>query len=145
MSEPASNHQPKSEKLTVVYDGECPFCSSYVQMVRLKDVFGEVELVSAREHDHPIIKTLWKDGFDLDDGMAAVIGDKVYYGADAVNFLTITSTKSGFFNCLMKILFTNKLSIKLAYPFMRFGRNSALFVKGTKQLKEERSKDLKES
>lgn len=145
MSEAASSPQHKAEKLTVVYDGECPFCSSYVHMTRLKDAFGTVELVSAREHDHPIIKKLWKDGFDLDDGMAAVVkgkgGDEVYYGADAVNYLTITSTKSGFFNRLMKVMFTNKVSIKFAYPFMRFGRNSALFVKGTKQLKVERSKD----
>lgn len=144
MSEPASSHQPDKgtqEKLTVIYDGECPFCSSYVHMIRLKDAFGEVELVSAREHEHPVVKKLWDDGFDLDDGMAAVIGDEVYYGADAVNYLTITSTKSGLFNRLMKVMFTNKLSIKLAYPFMRFGRNSALFVKGTEQLKTERSKD----
>ena len=32
----------------IIYDGQCPFCSRYVRLVRLRDSLGQVELVDAR-------------------------------------------------------------------------------------------------
>ena len=33
----------------LVYDGDCPFCSRYVQYLRLRQAAGPVRLVNARE------------------------------------------------------------------------------------------------
>ncbi|MFT5932039.1 MAG: putative DCC family thiol-disulfide oxidoreductase YuxK, partial [Hyphomonas sp.] len=38
----------------IVYDGDCPFCSEYVKLLRLRDAIGPVSLVNARE-DHPAV------------------------------------------------------------------------------------------
>ena len=34
----------------IAYDGECPFCSAYLQMVRLRDAVGPVALINVREN-----------------------------------------------------------------------------------------------
>ena len=122
-----------SGKLEIIYDGECPFCTSYVKMVRLKESFDTVELISARE-DHPLVKEMLDKGYDLDNGMIVKHGETIYYGSDAVNFMSVMSSDAGLFNRLLKELFKYKLSAKIAYPFLRFGRNSVLFLKGSKQL-----------
>lgn len=123
------------DKLQVVYDGECPFCSSYVKLVRLRDVAGQVELISARD-DHPVVRDLLAQNYDLDKGMAVLYEGRIYYGAEAVNFLSAISTPSGLFNRLMKVTFRHRWFADLMYPFLRFGRNAALFFKGSKQLKD---------
>jgi predicted DCC family thiol-disulfide oxidoreductase YuxK len=36
----------------IVYDGECPFCTQYVKLMRLRETVGIVKPLNARE-DHP--------------------------------------------------------------------------------------------
>ena len=39
-----------SEKnLVLVYDDDCPVCSNYVQMLRIRESIGELKLVNARD------------------------------------------------------------------------------------------------
>src|SRR5690606_25765599 len=40
--------------LTIVYDGDCPFCTSYIRLLRIRDAAGPVRLVNARE-DHDVV------------------------------------------------------------------------------------------
>ncbi len=135
-SQQSSNSEgtPKQEKantdMQIVYDGECPFCSAYVKMVRLKDTVGKVELIDAREQDHPRVKQLLDANFDLDEGMAVFYDDRIHHGADAVNMITLMSTKSHVF----KVFFSSKTMSAVLYPVLRFGRNTALFFKGSKKL-----------
>ena len=59
----------------IVYDGDCPFCSRYVQMVRLREAVGPVRLVNAREGG-PLVEEARRAGFDLDAGMVLKMGGK---------------------------------------------------------------------
>ena len=48
----------------VVYDGECPFCSSYVKLLRLREAAGSIVLLNARE-DHPVVRRVEQHGVVL--------------------------------------------------------------------------------
>jgi predicted DCC family thiol-disulfide oxidoreductase YuxK len=118
----------------VVYDGECPFCSSYVKLLRLREAVGPVVLLNARE-DHPVVRRVEEHGVVLDQEMALVMGDQIYAGGDCINRLALMSTGSGFFNRLNAALFSSPKFSKFAYPILRTGRNLVLKVLGRKQIR----------
>ena len=49
----------------------------------LRKAVGDIELVDARTQA-PAVRRLVELGYDLNEGMAAIYGGKVYYGKDAV-------------------------------------------------------------
>ncbi len=115
--------------LTIVYDGECPFCSRYVRLVRLRENF-DVRLVDARE-DIALARAY---GLDLNEGMIADLDGKVFHGADAVWLLSTLSTRSGLVNGAMARLFSSRRLASLAYPVLRAGRNATLRMLGRKPI-----------
>ena len=58
--------------LTIVYDGDCPFCSDYISRLKLQTHCGPITLINAREQS-PSVAAYWHAGFDLDQGMVAVL------------------------------------------------------------------------
>ncbi|MEE2691395.1 MAG: DCC1-like thiol-disulfide oxidoreductase family protein [Pseudomonadota bacterium] len=122
----------KSE-IWVVYDGECPFCSAYVRMVRLRDAAGKVHLLNARE-EHPVVAQLKGEGFDLDEGMALKIGDAVYHGDECMHQLALMSGPSGLFNRFHFWVFKSPRRAKFLYPSLRAGRNLALRLLGRRKI-----------
>src|SRR4051794_32656935 len=109
----------------LVYDGDCPFCSAYVKLVRLRKAAGTLTLVNARA-DHPMVRYVESRGIDLDQEMALVMGKEVYSGGDCINKLALMSTRSDFFNRLNAVLFSSPRLSRAAYPPLRCGRNLAL-------------------
>ncbi len=128
----SSNNGPQ---MWVVYDGECPFCSAYVRMVRLREVAGKVHLLDARE-DHPVTSELKARGFDFDEGMALKIGDVVYHGDDCVHQLAMMSGPSGLFNRFHYWVFKSPRRAKILYPYLRAGRNLALRLLGRRKIEQ---------
>ncbi|UIY31430.1 DUF393 domain-containing protein (plasmid) [Neorhizobium galegae] len=63
-----------SPALTIIYDGECPFCSQYVKLLKLRDAVGKVELVNARDK-HPAVDIVRSAGVVLDNTMAILQGE----------------------------------------------------------------------
>ena len=110
-------------QLRVIYDGNCPFCSRYVALVRLKKNFA-VELVDAREQ--PARAAAY--GLDLNRGMIADLEGDIYHGADAVWLLSQMSSRSGLLNWLLAAMFSRRWLARLAYPVLRLGRNLTLTV-----------------
>lgn len=125
----------KSEVITLVYDGECPFCNHYARYMRLKETAGELLLINAREAENPVVMDIKKRGFDLDQGMVTIIDEQYYHGQEALNVLAVLSSKSGLFNRLNYHLFKSERCAKVAYPFLRAGRNMILKVKGVSLIK----------
>lgn len=118
-----------AEGLVIVYDGECPFCSNYVQVLALREAVGKVQLVDARS-GHALVAKLQRDGYDLNEGMAALFGGRVYYGAECVHMLALLSTDSGMFNRINNVVFRSSSLSRVLYPILRAGRNVTLKLLG---------------
>ena len=123
----------KVDRIYIVYDGECPFCSRYVRLLRLRKALGEVELVNAR-NGGPIVDELLCAGLDLDEGMVLKIGEKLYHGADCINRLALLSTRSGIFNKFNRFVFANEMVSAILYPILRAGRNGVLRILGRSKI-----------
>ena len=39
-----------SDKSLFIYDGECPFCNHFAQLIELKAVFPEFEIIDGRKN-----------------------------------------------------------------------------------------------
>lgn len=122
-----------SGTIYIVYDGECPFCSAYVRMMRLKAVATTVLLVNARDGG-PIVDELEGKGLNLDDGMAVKVGDAVFFGDEAVHRLALMSSPSNLMNRLYFWIFKSPARSKMIYPYLRAGRNLLLRILGKKQI-----------
>ncbi|MGF7148122.1 putative DCC family thiol-disulfide oxidoreductase YuxK [Sphingomonas zeicaulis] len=117
----------------IVYDGECPFCSAYVKMVRLREAAGPVRLVDARSDD-PLVDEMRRRGFDLDQGMGMRIGDDYVHGDAVMQRIAMMSSPSGALNRVHAWIFRDARRAKLLYPPLRACRNATLRLLGRKPI-----------
>lgn len=118
---------------TIIYDGDCPFCSRYVQLVRLRESLGRVEMVNAREGG-PEVAEVERAGLDLNEGMVLKLDGRLYHGDECMHMLALLSTPSGSFNRLNRALFRSAAAARLLYPALRAGRNTTLRLLGRSRL-----------
>ncbi len=119
----------------LIYDGECPFCSSYVRMVRLRQAAGNLNLVNARDGGE-IVQKVRRLGYDLDEGMVLILGNKYYHGSDCIHAVALLSSSVTFANKINMLIFRSRTLSKYLYPVLRFGRNLVIKLLGHKPLKE---------
>jgi hypothetical protein len=118
---------PADREVLLVYDKECPACHFYCRLARIRATVGELSLVNAREPGAAMTK-ITAAGLDIDQGMVLIIGSEIYYGADALNMLSMLSTRSGVFNRLTYQVFQSKRVSGFLYPLLRAGRNLLLKI-----------------
>jgi predicted DCC family thiol-disulfide oxidoreductase YuxK len=124
----------------IVYDGQCPFCSKYVELVRLRESLGKVKLINAREGG-AVVDEIRAAGLDLDDGMVLKLDGRLYHGAECIHMLALLSTRSGWFNRVTAAVFRSHTTSRLLYPALRAGRNAVLRLLGRSKInQEERSR-----
>lgn len=119
----------------LIYDGQCPLCSNYVDKLRLETTVGKVELIDARRRPD-LVKQFSDSGFNLDQGMVFIHNNNTYFGADALHQLALLSTDIGWFNQLNNWLFSVKWLAFFIYPLLRLGRNTTLMLLGRTPLTE---------
>ena len=117
------------DEVVIVYDGECPFCKQYMQLLRLRASTSNVRLVNAR-NDDPQVAEAVRRGYDLDQGMIVTIANQFYHGAEAMHVLAMLSTRAGWFNRINYHIFRSKRITTFLYPILRSGRNLALRILG---------------
>lgn len=117
----------------IIYDGDCPFCSRYVALIRLRESIGPVQLINVREHPDVNDQYLTR-GINLDEGMILILDRKEYFGADCVNRLALLSSGSTLFNKLNAAIFRYEWLSSFLYPIMRFGRNLTITILGRAKL-----------
>lgn len=114
-----------AREILVVYDRRCPVCEAYCRMTRLRESVGELRLVDARNNS-AVMEEITEQGLDIDQGMVVKVGDRLYYGADAIHTLALMSSRSGVFNRLSHWLFRSRTRARLLYPVLRTLRNLLL-------------------
>jgi predicted DCC family thiol-disulfide oxidoreductase YuxK len=122
----------------IVYDGECPFCTRYVKLLRLREALGAVEIVDARS-DHPIVAFLRDRKIDLDEGMALVRDGQISVGDECIHKIALMTTPSDSFNRLNAWIFRSATASRILYPILRFCRNTTLKVLGRNKLSSSRT------
>lgn len=129
MNERVKIDVPDEAMMTVIYDGECPFCSNFVRFMELQRRLGSVTLIDARSGD-PLVARVQRAGYDLNEGMMAIYGGTTYYGSDALSLISALSSKQGVGQRMMGKLLGNPKRAKLLYPSMKFGRRIVLRMLG---------------
>lgn len=120
--------------LRIFYDGECPFCTRYVRMLRLSRS-GGVQLVDLRE-DEVLRNELQQLGFDLDQGMVVEDQGRRYGGSDAVAYLAPLTTPSDILNRINRAAFSNPAIAGILYPLLRSGRWFVLFLMNRRMIED---------
>jgi predicted DCC family thiol-disulfide oxidoreductase YuxK len=120
----------------VIYDGDCPFCSWYVERLA---VTGGVDLVNARE-ESALIQQLSQQNIDIDRDMVLIDQEFAYKGADALHRLAHdysqqgTSLRGTWFSYFHRMLFRWRPLAVLLYPVLRSLRNAYLKVSGQRRI-----------
>lgn len=112
--------------IRIYYDGACPFCNSYVRLLRLRTSFN-VELIDVRKNPS-VIRRFAAGGIDLNVGMVAEVGSAWYHGADAIQFLAMVDTPKRTFNWINYHLSRHGWVARCLYPLMRWARSIILAV-----------------
>jgi len=113
----------------IIYDGECPFCSRYVKLMRLEETIGDIRLIDARKNP-PELNLLKEKNLDINSGMAIFFNGQLYFGADCINRLALLSSPIGLVNKLNYYIFKTPLISRILYPVLRIGRNIVIHLLG---------------
>ena len=116
--------------LTFIYDGECPFCNHFAELLELKSKINNITILDGRKN-LKIINSLLEKGFDIDKGAILLKGDEIFHGAEAINKICnqINNPSSKLLNLLSKIFKSDKRT-NLLFPFLVRARRLALISKG---------------
>jgi predicted DCC family thiol-disulfide oxidoreductase YuxK len=121
------------DDIWLVYDGECPVCKTYCKYIRIRDAVGRLHLIDARQPSE-MMDEITAAGLDIDQGMVVKFKNALYYGADAIQILTLLSTRFGVFNRINYFFFSSKAGAKVFYPIGKAIRTLLLKVLGIKYI-----------
>ena len=119
-----------SPDFTFIYDGECPFCNHFAELLEIKSKISSISIIDGRKHPN-IIKPLQEKGYDIDKGAILLKEDKIFHGAEAINTVCkqIKNPSGNLLKLLSNIFKSNKRT-NLLFPFLLRARRFALISKG---------------
>ena len=116
--------------LTFIYDGECPFCNHFAELLELKSKIKNISIVDGRKSPD-LIKDLLTKGYDLDNGAILLKDDDIYHGADAINTICkLISEPSSKLLAILSNTFKSSKRTSFIFPFLVRARRLALISKG---------------
>jgi len=116
--------------LTFIYDGECPFCNQFAELLELKSKINNISILDGRKNPK-IIKSLLDQGYDIDKGAILLKDSDIFHGAEAINRICnlINNPSSNLLKLLSNIFKSDKRT-NLLFPFLVRARRFALISKG---------------
>ena len=117
-------------KLVLIYDGDCPFCNKFAELIELKSGLPNLTVKNARDNKLEM-KELYLKGYDIDQGAILLKNDEILNGASAINWICSQIKQPS--NSLLRVLsitFMNKKRTNLLFPFLLIGRRIILSLKG---------------
>ena len=120
----------KESTLTFIYDGECPFCNHFAELLELKSNIKNISILDGRKNPE-LLRDLLKKGYDLDKGAILLKNSEIFHGANAINTICrlINQPSSKLLEILSATFKSNKRT-KFIFPFLVTARRLALISKG---------------
>ena len=119
-----------TSNFTFIYDGECPFCNNFAELLEIKSKINNIKILDGRKN-LIIIKSLLVKGYDLDKGAILLKDDDIFHGANAINTICkeIKNPSSSLLKILSSVFKSNKRT-KFFFPLLLRARRFALISKG---------------
>ena len=118
------------DKSLFIYDGECPFCNHFAQLLELKSSLPGIEIKDGRKN-LSLLSQLYKQGYDLNKGAILISNEKIRHGADAINWIcSEIKEPSDSLLEVLRIIFTSNKRTNFLFPFLLWGRRFSLTLKG---------------
>ena len=119
-----------SDKISFIYDGECPFCNHFAQLLELKSNLPTLEILDGRK-ELDLLTRLFSKGYDLNKGAILIKGKEIMHGADAINWIcSEIKEPSNSLLEILRIIFSSNKRTNLFFPFLLWGRRLSLTIKG---------------
>ncbi len=118
-----------STEIILIYDGECPFCNHFAQLLNIKSSLPNLKILDGRKNLSQLTN-LYKKGYDLNNGAILINKEEILHGSDAVNFICsqIKEPKDSLLE-LLRIIFKSKKRSKWLFPFLLIARRLLLTIK----------------
>ena len=115
---------------TFIYDGECPFCNHFAELLEIKSKITNIKILDGRKN-LTLINSLLDKGYDLDKGAILLKNEEIFHGAEAINTICkqIINPSSSLLLLLSKVFKSTKRT-KVLFPFLVRARRFALLSKG---------------
>ena len=115
---------------TFIYDGECPFCNHFAELLEIKSKIINIKILDGRKNLN-LIKSLLDKGYDLDKGAILLKDEEIFHGADAINTICkqINNPSSNLLLLLSRVFKSTKRT-NLLFPLLIRARRFALVSKG---------------
>ena len=119
-----------SNKSLFIYDGECPFCNYFAELLELKSCLPELEILDGRKN-LALLSKLYKQGYDLNKGAILIQNENIMHGAAAINWIcSKVKEPSDSMLEVLRIIFTSTKRTNFLFPFLLWGRRLSLTLKG---------------
>ena len=115
---------------TFIYDGECPFCNHFAELLEIKSKINNIKILDGRKN-LTLINSLLEKGYDLDRGAILLLDKEIFHGAEAINTICkqINNPSSNLLFLLSRVFKSNKRT-KILFPLLVRARRLALISKG---------------
>ena len=119
-----------SAKTLFIYDGECPFCNHFAQLLELKNSLPSLQIVDGRKNLE-LLTQLYKQGYDLNEGAILINRGKIKHGADAINWICteVNGTSDSLLE-ILRVIFTSNKRSRILFPILLWSRRLLLSIKG---------------
>ena len=115
---------------TFIYDGECPFCNHFAELLEIKSQINNIKILDGRKN-LTLINSLLDKGYDLDKGAILLKGEEIFHGAEAINTICKQiNNPSGSLLLLLSSVFKSTKRTKVLFPLLVRARRFALISKG---------------
>ena len=118
-----------SNQTIFIYDGECPFCNHFAQLLELKSCLPDLEILDGRDNLEQLSK-LYKKGYDLNNGAILIHNGNIKHGAEAINWICseIKQPNDSILE-ILRMIFVSKKRSKMFFPFLLWARRISLTLK----------------
>ena len=115
---------------TFIYDGECPFCNHFAELLELRSKINNISILDGRK-DKKLITSFLDKGYDIDKGAILIKDDQIFHGAEAINTVCkqIKNPSDNLLKLLSEIFKSNKRT-NFLFPILIRARRFVLISKG---------------